>query len=118
MGYPLREIDPMARGPALQPLVLTDAEIARLTAWSRRPKTARALAERARIILASSAGASNLAVAAAVGVSYHTVSKWRARFLAHRLDGLVDAPRSGAPRSITDGDVERVIRKTLEERPA
>lgn len=108
----------MTRGPKLQPVVLTDAEMAQLTAWSRRPKTARALAERARIILASASGAPSLAVAEAVGVTRQTVGKWRTRFLADRVDGLLDAPRPGAPRTITDGDVERVIRKTLEERPA
>ena len=108
----------MARGPTLQPLVLTDAEIAQLTAWSRRPKTARAIAERARIILASASGAPSLAVAEAVGVTRQTVGKWRTRFLAERVDGLLDAPRPGAPRTIMDGDVERVLRKTLEERPA
>ncbi|MBA4170514.1 MAG: IS630 family transposase [Chloroflexi bacterium] len=107
----------MSRGPQLQPLVLTDVEIAQLTAWSRRPKTARALAERARIILASATGAPNLTVAEVVGVTFQTVGKWRRRFLTARLDGLLDAPRPGAPRTITDGDVERVIRKTLEERP-
>lgn len=107
----------MPRGPQLEPLVLTDTEVAQLTAWSRRPKTARALADRARIILASSTGAPNLAVAEAVGVTFQTVGKWRGRFLRHRLDGLLDAPRPGAPRTITDGDVERVVRKTLEERP-
>ncbi len=107
----------MSRGPQLLPLVLTDAEIAQLTAWSRRPKTARALAERAQIILASATGAPNLTVAEVVGVTFQTVGKWRRRFLAARLDGLLDAPRSGAPRSITDEDVERVIRKTLEEHP-
>jgi transposase len=108
----------MARGPVLEPLVLTDAEIAQLTAWSRRPKTARALAERAAIILASATGAASTEVAAAVGVNRGSVGKWRTRFLAQRLDGLLDAPRPGAPRTITDGDVERVVRKTLEERPA
>jgi transposase len=108
----------MPRGPALQPLVLTDAEIAQLTAWSRRPKTAHALAERAKVILASATGASNSEVSQALGVDRHTVTKWRARFLEQRLDGLLDAPRPGAPRTITDGDVERVIRKTLEDRPA
>lgn len=107
----------MARGPKLQPLVLTDAEVAQLTAWSRRPKTAHALAERAKIILASAAGASHSEVAAACGVYRNTVAKWRTRFLRARLDGLLDAPRPGAPRTITDGDVERVIRKTLEARP-
>jgi transposase len=101
----------------LQPLVLTETEIAQLTAWSRRPKTARAMAERARIILASASGAPSLAVAQAVGVTRQTVGKWRTRFLADRVDGLLDAPRPGAPRTITDGDVERVIRKTLEDRP-
>lgn len=108
----------MARGPQPEPLVLTDAEIAQLTAWSRRPTTARALADRARIILASATGAPNSTVADAVGVTFQTVGKWRRRFLAARLDGLLDVPRPGAPRTITDGDVERVIRKTLEERPA
>ncbi|MHB1074125.1 MAG: helix-turn-helix domain-containing protein, partial [Gemmatimonadaceae bacterium] len=87
----------------LQPLVLSDPEIAQLTAWSRRPKTARALAERAAIILASASGAPTTAVAAAVGVTRQTVGKWRARFLSRRLDGLVDAPRPGAPRTIQDG---------------
>jgi transposase len=108
----------MARGPQLQPLILADAELAQLTAWSRRPTTARALAQRAEIILASSAGVPNMAIADAVGVTSQTVGKWRRRFLAKRVDGLLDAPRPGAPRTITDGEVERVIRKTLEERPA
>lgn len=108
----------MPRGPKLQPLVLSATETAQLTAWSRRPKTARALAERARIILASASGAPNLAVAKTVGVTFQTVGKWRQRFLRARLDGLLDAPRPGAPRAITDGEVERVIRQTLESRPA
>lgn len=107
----------MARGPKLEPLVLTDAEVAQLTAWSRRPKTAHALAERAKIILASATGASHAEVASACGVYRNTVAKWRTRFLTQRLDGLLDAPRPGAPRTITDGAVERVVRKTLEERP-
>lgn len=107
----------MSRGPQLEPLVLTDAEIAQLTAWSRRPKSARALAERAQIVLACATGAPNLTVADVVGVTFQTVGKWRRRFLEAGVDGLLDAPRPGAPRTITDGDVERVVRKTLEERP-
>jgi transposase len=107
----------MPRGPKLQPLELSASETAQLTAWSRRRKTARALAERARIILGSASGTPNLTVAAALGVTHQTVGKWRQRFLTARLDGLLDTPRPGAPRSITDGDVERVIRQTLESRP-
>ena len=108
----------MPRGPQLQVLELTASETAQLTAWSRRRKTARALAERALIILGSASGAPNLTVAEALGVTYQTVGKWRQRFLTARLDGLLDTKRPGAPRSITDGDVERVIRQTLESRPA
>ena len=107
----------MARGPKLTPLVLTETEIAQLTAWSRRPKTARAVAERARIILTSATGAPNMTVAATLRLTKTTIRKWRSRFLAQRLDGLLDAPRPGAPRTIGDGDVERVIRKTLEDAP-
>ena len=107
----------MPRGPKLQPLELSANEIAQLTAWSRRRKSGRALAERALIILGSASGAPNLTVAEALGVTYQTVGEWRQRFLASRLDGLLDSPRPGAPRSITDGAVERVIRETLESRP-
>jgi transposase len=56
---------------------------------------------RARIVLACAQGGSNLAVAARLGVNRSTVTKWRARFLADRLDGLGDGPRPGVPRTIT-----------------
>ena len=46
-----------------------------------------------------------------------TVGKWRQRFVDRGLDGLVDAPRPGVERKITDEDVERVIAKTLEQTP-
>jgi hypothetical protein len=71
-----------------------------ITDMSRRRKTAQALALRSRIILACSGGAENKAVAAHRAVAKQTVSKWRGRFLQFRLDGLVDAPRSGTPRTI------------------
>ncbi|GAA2774596.1 IS630-like element ISMsm2 family transposase [Streptomyces virens] len=45
------------------------------------------------------------------------VRTWRRRFLERGLDGLSDEPRPGVPRKITDADVERVIVKTLEEKP-
>ena len=58
-----------------------------------------------------------VAVAAKLDVNQATVSKWRRRFLERRLDGLVDEPHPGAPRTITDNDVERVIVRTLEDKP-
>jgi transposase len=79
-----------------------------------RRKTAQALALRARIVLACAGGLDNKSVAAKQRVTQQTVSKWRARFVMHRLDGLLDAPRPGAPRTIDDARVVAVIAKTLE----
>jgi transposase len=105
------------RGRPTPVLVLTDDERETLERWARRPKSAQALALRCRIVLACATGATNQHVAAQLGVHQTTVGKWRARFVARRLDGLHDEPRPGAPRTITDADVERVIVKTLEETP-
>ena len=46
-----------------------------------------------------------------------TVGKWRRRFAEHRLDGLMDEPRPGAPRQIGDAEVSEVVRRTLETTP-
>jgi transposase len=105
------------RGRPKVELVLSDVERETLTRWSRRPKTAQALALRARIVLACAEGADNNQVAAALGIWPQTVGKWRARFIKDRLDGLSDEPRPGAPRKVTDEQVEAVIVKTLEEAP-
>lgn len=103
--------------PRAVPVVLTDAERAQLDAWARRPKSAQALALRSRIVLAAAEGGSNIEVGARLGVHRSTVRKWRNRFAALRLDGLVDEPRPGRPRTITDEEVEAVITKTLEFTP-
>ena len=100
------------------PLVLSSAEQEQLLAFTRRRKTAQALALRARIVLACAQGVDNKVVAARQRVTQQTVSKWRTRFVEHRLDGLLDAPRSGAPRSIDDSRIDAVIAKTLESVPS
>src|SRR5215218_4771197 len=108
----------MARtGRPKAPLILTDDERQTLTRWSRRAKSSQALALRCRIVLACATGATNKQVAAELGVSLPTVGKWRSRFVARRLEGLVDEPRPGAPRTITDEQVESVVVATLEETP-
>ena len=106
------------RGRSMPPLVLTTEETETLERWARRPTTAQALAQRARIVLTCATGTPNDGVARRLQVTRQTVGRWRARFIAKRLDGLLDEPRPGAPRTVTDADVERVITRTLETRPA
>lgn len=100
------------------PLVLSATEREQLIALTKRRKTAQALALRARIVLACAEGADNNVVAARLRVTQQTVSKWRGRFVQKRLDGLLDAPRPGAPRTIDDARVDAVIARTLESVPA
>jgi transposase len=88
-----------------------------LEQWTRRPTTAQALALRARIILACGVGKTNTAVAQELLVTGATVGKWRRRFGEQRLAGLLDEPRPGAPRTVDDAAVERVVALTLESRP-
>jgi len=99
-------------------LVLSDAEREQLAALTLRRKTAQALALRARIVLACAEGQDNSVVAERLRVTRQTVSKWRSRFVRDRLDGLLDAPRPGAPRTIADAQVDAVIARTLESVPA
>ena len=98
-------------------LVLTEDEHEQLTALTLRRKTAQALALRSRIVLACAEGIDNKVVASRQRVTPQTVSKWRARFVEHRLDGLLDAPRPGAPRTIDDSRVDAVIAKMMESVP-
>src|SRR5438045_9150307 len=98
-------------------LVLSEAERRTLENWAKRRRTAQGLALRARIVLACADGGPNLAVAARLGVNRGTVSKWRARFLRKRLDGLSDEPRPGVPRTSTAAPVEDGVVGTCERRP-
>lgn len=106
---------PMGRPKA--ELVLTAEERETLERWARRPKSSQALARRARIVLGCAEGCTNQQVAAASRVTGATVCKWRKRFVTQRLDGLSDEPRPGAPRTILDEEVERVLTLTLESKP-
>ncbi len=104
-------------GRPTPPLTLSNEERETLGAWARRPKTAQALAQRARMILGCADGKTNTAVAEELRVSKPTVGKWRSRFLERRVDGLLDEPRPGTPRRTADADVERVVSMTLETTP-
>jgi transposase len=98
-------------------IVLSEHERETLQRWARRHTSSQALARRCRIVLACAEGCSNVAVAEQVGVNPHTVAKWRHRFADARLEGLVDAPRPGAPRTVGDELVEAVVVDTLESAP-
>jgi len=108
----------MAIGRPKAELELTDEERETLEHWARRRKSSQFLALRSRIVLACGRGLTNTQVAKELNVTMPTVGKWRQRFVEHRLDGLLDEPRPGAPRKISDADVERVVTQTLESKPA
>lgn len=105
------------RGRPRAKVILTDSERAELERLARRSRINRNLAFRARLILSSAEGLADTAVAERVRTSSHTVGKWRRRFLKERMDGLFDEPRVGAPRKITDEQVEEIVVRTLEETP-
>jgi transposase len=107
----------MRMGRPVAELVITAEEKGALERWSRRPKSAQALARRSRIVLECAQGESNTAVARKLGITKQTVGKWRSRFLERRLDGLLDEPRPGTPRKVGDEEVERVLTLTLESTP-
>lgn len=96
---------------------LSEAERAELTARLRRRKVARADAMRAEIVLLAAEGMSNLAIAERLSITRVTVATWRKRFVAQRLDGLLDEPRPGAPRTVSDEKVAEVVTATLETLP-
>jgi transposase len=96
---------------------ITEDQRGALENWTRRPKTAQALALRARIILGCAEGKPNKVVAQQVHVREQTVSKWRSRFLGKGLEGLLDEPRPGTPRKVSDAEVEKVLTMTLESQP-
>jgi transposase len=98
-------------------IILTDEERAALEAWTARRKTGQALAMRARIVLAAAGQLTNREIAELEGVSAPTVTMWRNRFAKRRLEGLLDEPRPGRPRTISDEQVEAVITRTLEGPP-
>ena len=99
------------------PLVLTTPEQQALDSLAHRARTAPQVAHRARVVLACARGLDNQTVAKKLRVSPQMVGRWRARFVTRRVDGLLDAPRPGAPRTITDDTVEAVIVRTLETTP-
>src|SRR5579871_508895 len=108
----------MERGRKPLEVRIAASDRARLEEWCRRPKTAQALALRARIVLRTAEGGTSVSIARELGVHRDTVLKWRHRFVEKGLDGLLDEPRPGQPRKLSDAQIEEVLRQTLETKPA
>jgi transposase len=104
-------------GKAAVAIELTAPERRELESFARAHRTGQAMARRARIVLAAAAGLENKAICAEVGADANTVSKWRRRFAADRLEGLLDEPRPGTPRKIGDDEIAETIRLPLETAP-
>lgn len=107
----------MRTGRPKKPLALQAADQAKLEMLARRPKTTQRLALRSNIVLRAAAGDPNQQIARQLGVTAATVGKWRERFRRHGLEALTDEPRPGAPRRITDAQVEAAVTRTLESQP-
>ena len=108
---------PMERGRPKATLVVADPDREALLRWVQRRSSSNGLAQRARIVLRCSEGVTNVAVARELRITNATVGKWRQRFIARGVAGLLDEPRCGAPRRITDEQVETVVVRTLETMP-
>jgi transposase len=109
---------PITGRPKKHALVVTDVERADLVRLTKRVRVNRALAFRARLVLACAEPLSDTTVARRYRTTNATVGKWRTRFITRRLEGLYDEPRVGAPRTVSDDAVEAVIVQTLETTPA
>jgi transposase len=106
------------RGRPTVEITLTGTERRQLESWARRHSSAQALAMRCKIILAcADPELSRQQIADRAGCSVVTVTKWRNRFAEQRLDGLIDEPRPGAARTISDEVIEQVVIDTLETAP-
>jgi transposase len=107
----------MRTGRPAAVVTVTAEQRLELENWSRRPKTAQALAMRSRIVLLAADGCNNTSIAQQLCTTAQTVGKWRRRFLCDGCDGLLDEPRPGTSRRLSDRQVELVLARTLESRP-
>jgi transposase len=103
--------------PVAVAIELSVEEREQLEAWTRRRSSAQALAQRSRIVLLAAEGLRNTEIAERLGTHRSVAARWRLRFARQRLEGLLDEPRPGRPRTVTDAQVEEVIVKTLETTP-
>lgn len=109
----------MPNATAKTKIELSETERAELLSMARSRSLPAALALRARIVLACE-GAAKAAthVAKSLSINRSTVSKWRERYVRHRIAGLYDEVRPGRPRTVDDERVAELIATTLHTKPA
>jgi putative transposase len=104
-------------GRPKQTLVLRPAQREQLESMASSRSLPAGLVSRAKIILLSASGKTNLEIARQMRLTNATVGKWRRRFLKQDVTGLHDELRPGRPRPIGDDRVAQLVRKTLETKP-
>jgi len=100
-----------------KPFSINRAERAELQRWRRVRNTPHSLAQRARLILLLADGVAPVDIMAKLDVTRPTVFKWRKRFEQHGVDGLLDLPRPGQPRKLTEKTIKEVLRLTVDYIP-
>ena len=105
------------RGRKAVVIELSEDQREELEGVVRRCKSPQDLVLRCQVVLGAADGLANVDIAKRLGCHQSTAGKWRKRYAVAGIQGLCDAPRSGAPRTVTDDQVERVVRTTLEETP-
>jgi transposase len=97
---------------------ISDADHERLARLVRDRNTPQKVVWRARIVLLASDGLTAEAIAAAVGKSLLTVRRWRRRYVAKGVDGLLkDATRPSRVKPLSPETIKRVVHMTLHEKP-
>src|SRR5437667_987742 len=102
----------------IEQILISAADRERLADLVRDRNTPQKLVWRARIVLLASDGLTATAIAAAVGKSVLTVRRWRRRYMAKGVDGLLkDATRPSRVKPLTAEKVKQVVHMTLHEKP-
>ncbi|MFC5051351.1 helix-turn-helix domain-containing protein [Rubritalea spongiae] len=94
---------------------VSSADEAELKKWIEHEENPSSLAFRAQIILLSNQGINNAAIAKRLDISAHAVGRWRKRFIEQGLNGLHDSPRSGAPHTISQSTMNKVLKLCREQ---
>jgi transposase len=97
-------------------ICVNNEQQAELEIWAHKDKTEHRLSKRARIVLLSATGEKRSVIAKTLQVNQSVVTKWKKRFVAHGIDGLLDRCRSGRPRKY-NAQTEKSVLSVLDRKP-